>query len=64
MHESSSGLIASENCNSWKVKLVLWEKVGKIDFTHILAKVYTTPFAGNYFNTVGIMEYAMLDGNI
>ena len=57
MHESSSGLIASEICNSWKVLLFYKEKSEKIDFTHILAKVYTTPFAGRHFNTAIRMEY-------
>ena len=29
----------------------------KNDFTHILAKVYTTPCAGRHFNTAGRIEY-------
>ena len=33
------------------------KKSEKLDFTHILAKVYTTPFAGRHFNTAGRIEY-------
>ena len=51
MRESSSGLIASEICNSWIVKLVM-RKNRKKDVTHILA-----PFAGPHFHTAGRMEY-------
>ena len=48
MYESTSGLIAPESCNSWKVSLVLLEENGKIDFTHILAKIHTTLYAGRH----------------
>ena len=46
MHESSSGLIASESCNSWIVKLILGEKNGGKRLYEILAKVYNALFAG------------------
>ena len=40
-----------------KCNLFYGKKSEKIDFTHILAKVYTTPFAGRHLNTVARMEY-------
>ena len=57
MHELSSGLIASEIVRVGKCNLFYMKKLEKIDFTHILAKVYTSPFAGRHFNTAGRMEY-------
>ena len=40
------------NCNLFYEK-----KPEKFDFTHIVAKIYTTPFAGCHFNTVARIEY-------
>ena len=40
-----------------KSNLFYEKKSEKNVFTHILAKVYTTPFAGRHFNTAGRMEY-------